>query len=245
MKEISSVNNELIKETAKLKEKKYRDMTNLFLIEGYHLIQMAKKYLQIVFVSNKEDYGKIDSVTYYYVTEEVINKLSQTKNSQGIIGVCQKMAFSSVSSNNIIALDNLQDPGNVGTIIRTALAFGIKDIVISDDTVDIYNDKVIRSSQGALFNVNIIVDNILKVCKSLKEQGYKIIGTSLNKAKELSPMTFSNKNIVIFGNEGNGVKEDILNSTDENIFIKINKEIDSLNVGVAASIIMYEISKLK
>ena len=243
MKEITSINNEFIKECAKLKDKKYRDESGKFLVEGYHLIEMASDYLETIFITDKKDYGKIKDVTYYLVTNEIIKKIAQTMNSQGIVGVCKKKNEKEISLDNVLMLDNLQDPGNVGTLIRSALAFNIKDIVLSNDTVDIYNDKVIRSSQGAIFKVNIIYRDLFDEIKLLQNKGYKVFGTALNNAKKLSDIKFSNKNVIVLGNEGAGIKEDILKITNENIFLEMNKEINSLNVGVAGSILMYELSK--
>ena len=243
MREIKSVNNELIKEIAKLKDKKYRDKEKKFLVEGYHLIEMAKDFLEIIFVSDKKDYEKIKGVTYYLVSNEVIKKLSQTMNPQGIIGVCTKKEDEKVTSNNVLILDNVQDPGNVGTLIRSALAFNYKDIILSKDSVDIYNDKVIRSSQGALFKVNIIYRNLVDEIKELKNNGYAVYGTSLKNAKPMQQIVFKDKKAIVLGNEGAGVSNDVLNITNENIYLEMNKEIDSLNVGVAGSIIMYELSK--
>ena len=243
IKEITSINNELIKEASKLKEKKYRDQKGLFLIEGYHLIEMASDLLETVFVTEKRDYDKISGVNYYLVTKEIINKLSQTINSQGIVGICHKKEEKEITSNNVLMFDNLQDPGNVGTLIRSALAFNCKDIVLSLNTVDIYNDKVIRSSQGAIFKTNIIYRDLSEEIKKLQKDGYKVYGTSLNNAKRIDDVTFSQKKVIILGNEGNGVSGDILSITDENVYLEMNKEIDSLNVGVAGSILMYELFK--
>lgn len=243
IKEIKSINNELIKEASKLKEKKYRDQKGKFLIEGYHLIEMASDLLETVFVTDKRDYDKIPGVNYYLVSKEVINKLSQTINSQGIVGICHKLEEKEVKSNNVLMFDNLQDPGNVGTLIRSALAFNCKDVILSLNTVDIYNDKVIRSSQGAIFKINIIYRNLVDEIKKLQKDGYKVYGTSLNNAKSIDDIEFPKKKVIILGNEGNGVSSDILQETDENIFLEMNKEIDSLNVGVAGSIIMYELFK--
>ena len=245
MRELTSINNELVKETSKLKDKKYRDLSGKFLVEGYHLVGMAKEYLEVVFVKDEKDYGQIGGVTYYLVNDEIIKKISQTQNSQGIIGVCHKKKEENIKSKNVIVLDNLQDPGNVGTIIRSALAFGYHDIILSNDSVDVYNDKVIRSSQGAIFKMNILYQDIFKTIKDLKSKEYKIFGTALNNAKALSDICFSTKNVIILGNEGSGIRNEILASTDENIFIEMNKDIDSLNVGVAGSIIMYELAKNK
>lgn len=243
MKEITSVNNELIKDTAKLKEKKYRNQTGLFLVEGYHLIEMAKDYLQTVFVSKKNDYGIIKGVDYILVNEDIINKLAQTINPQGIIGICKQKEDMNISSNTVIMFDNIQDPGNAGTLIRSALAFGYKDIILSEDSVDIYNDKVIRSSQGGIFKVNLIYRSLESEIKNLRNMGYHIYGTALNNATPMRKITFNKKNVIILGNEGNGIRDNILKLTDENIFLEMNKDIDSLNVGVAGSIIMYELAK--
>lgn len=243
MKEITSINNEFIKETAKLSDKKYRDKTGKFLIEGYHLIEMATEFLEVVFVCDKKDYGKIKGVEYFLVSDEVIKKLSQTMNPQGIVGICKKKEEKDITSNNVIMLDNLQDPGNIGTLIRSALAFGYKDIILSNDSVDIYNDKVIRSSQGAIFKMNIIYRNLNEEIDNLKNSGYKVYGTSLTNATPLGKISFSKKNAIILGNEGKGVKSELLDKCECNIFLEMNKEIDSLNVGVAGSIIMYELSK--
>ena len=245
MKELTSTNNDLVKESFKLKDKKYRDLTNKFLVEGYHLVDMAKDYLEIVFVKDKKDYGLISGVSYYLVNDDIIKKLSQTQNSQGIIGVCHKKKEENIKDNNVIILDNIQDPGNVGTIIRSALAFGYHDIILSNDSVDVYNDKVIRSSQGAIFKINILYQELFSALDELKKKGYKVFGTALNNAKELRDISFESKNAIILGNEGNGIRPEVLAITDENIFIEMNKDIDSLNVGVAGSIIMYELSKNK
>ena len=243
MKELTSVNNDLIKSIIKLKEKKYRDIENLFIVEGYHLVEMAKDYLTILFVTDKNDYGKIKNIDYYLVNDAIINKLSQTKNPQGIIGVCKKKKEEEISSNNVMMFDNIQDPVNVGTLIRSALAFNCLDVILSNDTVDIYNDKVIRSSQGAIFKVNIIYRDLFDAIDALRDKGYKIYGTALNNATSMSDIRFPKKKAIILGNEGSGVREEILSITDSNIYLDMNKDIDSLNVGVAGSIIMYEIAK--
>lgn len=245
MKEITSINNELIKSASKLKEKKYRDIENCFLVEGYHLVEMAKDYLKTIFVLDENDYGKIDGVEYYLVNENIINKLSQTKNPQGIVAICRKKEEKEISSNMVIMLDNVQDPGNVGTIIRSALAFNCFDIILSEDTVDIYNDKVIRGSQGAMFKVNIVYHDILEEIRVLKEKGYRVFGTALKNGKSIKDISFPKKSVVILGNEGSGVREEVLNVTDDNIYVDMNKDIDSLNVGVAGSIIMYELTNTK
>ena len=206
---------------------------------------MAKDFLKTVFVLDKKDYGKIPGVEYYLVSESVLNKLSQTKNPQGIIAICRKKEEKEISSDSVIMLDNIQDPGNVGTLIRSALAFNFYDVVLSDDTVDIYNDKVIRGSQGAIFKVNIVYRDLSEEIKLLKEKGYQVFGTALTNGKTMNSISFPKKSAIVLGNEGSGVRQEVLKATDANIFIDMNKEIDSLNVGVAGSIIMYELTKNK
>lgn len=243
MKEITSVNNNYIKDLIKLKQKKYRDINKLFIVEGYNIIKEAKDYLNTILISDKkkiseikDDYKNIDIIL---VTDEIINKLSSTQTPQGIIGICKYKEVSNIKG-NVVMLDGLQDPGNIGTIIRTAIAFGYNNIVLSEDSVDIYNDKVIRATQGAIFKINIIRTNLLKLIEELKKDNYNIIGTSLgDKSIDLDKLQVKAKHILILGNEGNGISKEVLNATDVNVFIPIDRQMESLNVGVAAGIMMY------
>lgn len=241
LKEIRSVNNEYIKDICKLKTKKYRDEQKKFLIEGYHLIEMALDYIDTILISDMKDYNRYQNKKYIFVTKEIINKLSSTQAPQGIIAIVNKIE-EKIDDGNILMLDNVQDPLNVGTLIRSALAFGIKNIVFSEDCVDIYNDKVIRGSQGSIFKINFSYCNLEETIKKLKEKEYQVFGTALVNGKELDEIK-CNKYVLILGNEGQGIRNNILNMTDFNIYIPINKEIDSLNVSVAGSILMHELRK--
>ena len=136
-------------------------------------------------------------------------------------------------------MDNINDPGNMGTLIRSSLGFGIDTIVISNDSVDVFNEKVIRASQGAIFNVNIVYADLLTVIEKLKAQSVKVIGTSLESSVDLKEVGKLEKYAIILGNEANGVKKEILNETDTNVRIKMDSKLESLNVAVAGSIIMY------
>ena len=209
MKQINSVNNEYIKELSKLKTKKYRDELGLFIVEGYHLVKEAKDYLVDVLITNELD--KVEGVNNILVTEDIIKKLSFSQTPQNIIGVCKMNVNDKLCGNRFLLLDNIQDPGNLGTLIRTALGFGIDTIVASLDTVDIYNDKVIRASQGALFHINYVKGNLLDIIPTLKLRGIKVIGTSLKSSIDLKKIDCSDNFAVILGNEGNGVSEDVLN----------------------------------
>lgn len=252
MKEITSVNNSYIKELMKLKQKKYRDEEKRFLVEGYHLVEMAKGCLEIVLVTKKEDVNKYgNGIQYILVKDEIIKKLSDTKTPQGIIGVCKikdnKDIKEIININNynkkdlVVMLDGLQDPGNIGTIIRTSLSFGVNTIVFSDTCVDCYNEKVIRGSQGGIFKINMLKGKLIEYISEYRKCKYDIIGTSLNNASSLDEVDIdklNNKKVIVFGNEGNGVSEEVLNNTDINLYIPIN-DMESLNVGVAAGILLY------
>ena len=179
MKIIKSLQNQSIKDIAKLKEKKYRDMTGLFIVEGEHLVKMAKEAsnLETILVDENqlEKYlDLIDEDTTIIVNEAIVNKLSYTKSPQGIIGIVKKQEKYVQGLNKVLVLDNLQDPGNVGTLLRSALAFNYDQIFISDSSVDIYNDKVIRSSQGAVFKLNIKRDSLDNFFSILKDVKFKI-----------------------------------------------------------------------
>lgn len=244
VKEIKSSSNEYIKELSKLKNKKNRDLEGKFLVEGYHLIEMSEQYLETVLISDIKDLNFIPNKKYILVTKEIISKLSSTQSPQGIIGVVNKKK-EYIGEGNILMLDNVQDPNNVGVLIRSALAFGIKDIILSRDCVDIYNEKIIRGSQGSIFKINYIYCELEEKIKELKEKNYTIYGTSLKNGKTLDKIKLNNKCCLILGNEGQGVKDEILELTDNNIYIPISLDIDSLNVAVAGSILMYEIGKNK
>ena len=241
MKQINSINNEYIKELSKLKIKKYRDEKGKFLIEGYHLVQEAKKYLVDVLITKEED--AVEGANNILVTEDIIKKLSFSQSPQNIIGVCKMNNIQKISGCKFLILDNIQDPGNLGTLLRSALGFGIDTIIASLDTVDIYNDKVIRASQGAIFNIDYVKGDLKEIIPSLKLSGVKIIGTSLKSSVDLKEIDCSASFAVILGNEGSGVREEILNLTDINVRIEMSEKMESLNVAIAGSIIMYYLYK--
>mgnify|MGYP003289921791 CR=1 FL=1 len=238
MKEISSVNNDFIKNICKLKQKKYRDEERKFIVEGYHLVEEAKEYLKLVLITDIKD--KVEGVENILVTKDVINKISQTQTPQNIVGICSYFDNSNIEYNGrILLLDDLQDPGNIGTLIRSSLGFGIDLIVLSKNSVDIYNDKLIRSTQGAIFKVKIIEEDLFKVINEIKNNNIKVFGTSLKDGTNLNSFEKINKYALVLGNEGNGVRQEVLDVCDKNIFIEMDRKLESLNVGVSGSIIMH------
>ena len=146
-------------------------------------------------------------------------------------------------SNQILMLDNIQDPGNMGTIIRSAAAFHFDTIIVGNDCVDVYSPKVVRASQGMLFHVNIIVKPLGPAIEELKKQNYQILATNVTGGNNLKTLEKKEKFAIIMGNEGQGVKKELLNKSDSYLYIDIASTCESLNVGVAASIIMYELDK--
>lgn len=239
---ITSVNNEHIKELAKLKDKKYRDSSNLFLVETEHLVLEAfKKGLVKELILDKDALFPLD-VTTTYVNREVMKKLSSTESIPKVMAVVYKKEENLNVGEKILVLDNIQDPGNLGTIIRSAVAFNIDTIVLSNDTVDLYNPKVVRSNQGMMFHVNIIRTDVVKFIADLKKDGYKIVGTKVTNGHDVKESKIYSHFALIIGNEGRGMSKDLDLLCDEYLYIRMNDNCESLNASVAASIIMYEIN---
>ena len=237
---ISSINNDFVKETAKLKEKKYRDLTNTFLIEGEHLVKEASKNNLIKTIIVLEDFPYETNLNKVIVTKEVMKKLSDNPSIPRIMAIVSKKENTKIG-NKIIILDRLQDPGNLGTIIRSATAFNFDTLILSEDTVDLYNPKVIRSTQGMLFNINIKRCNIKELIVNLKEKDYLILGTKVDGGVDVRDYSVNKKFAFIIGNEGQGISSDILDLCEDYLYIKMNNRCESLNAGVAASILMYEL----
>ena len=142
----------------------------------------------------------------------------------------------------VLILDRIQDPGNLGTIIRSAVAFNIDTIICSPDTVDFYNPKVVRASQGMMFHIPIIIKNTNEVIRNLKNNDYKIVGTKVTNGKDVREASIYSHFALIIGNEGQGISRDIEELCDEYLYIKMNENCESLNASVAASILLYEIN---
>lgn len=238
----TSTDNKKIKELKKLNIKKYRDQSNSFLVEGEHLVLEAYKkgLLEELFL---EENTKLDlDVKTSYLSYNVIKYISELESPSKIMGLCKKLEEKEMK-NKVLVLDDIQDPGNFGTIIRSAVAFNIDTIVVSNNTVDLYNSKVIRASQGMLFNINIIRRDLNVFVPELKKEGYQIYATKVNGGKSLKTIEKMEKFAIIMGNEGAGVSDNLMNLADEYLYIDMNSNCESLNVAVATSIILYELDK--
>ena len=236
---ISSKQNTKIKEIGKLiSDNSYRKERKEFVIEGFHLLEMALEDKLVKAIFSLEPIKNIDEkITNYIVSEDILKKISTQKNPQGVVAICSMRKEKEISHNNVLYLDEVSDPGNLGTLLRTALAFSFKDVILSKGSVSLYNEKTISSSQGAIFRLNIISGDEQNLI-DLKEKGYKILATEIKGSVELKNIKKSDKQVLILGNEAHGVNEKILNLADERIRIDIN-EIESLNVAICGAIMMH------
>lgn len=247
---ITSKDNDKVKAIKKLKNKKYRK--NKFIVEGIKMVREAiTENADIDVIVIRSDFGDTSQISkkdlekynYIEVTENVFNDLTDVVAPQGILAVINKNKNNSdidENDNFIIALDGLQDPGNLGTIIRTADAANLKQIIVSKDTADCYSPKVIRSTMGAIYRVNIIeTENLADTLLSLKQNGFDVITTELDATTSIYDVDY-NKKIVIIGNEANGVSEDIRNISDKKVKIPMLGKTESLNASVAAGLMIYE-----
>ncbi len=237
---ITSLNNDKVKELVRLREKKYRDKCGLFFIEGYDLVKEAYDAGMLLELYLIEGTEVPFDIKYTYVSKDVMKKISDLESFSPYFGICKKKEEKEIG-NKIIILDNIQDPGNLGAIIRSACAFGFNTIVLSNDTVDLYNPKTIRSSKGMLFHINIIVKNLVEFINGV--EGYVIYGTDVNNGNDISKEEFSSKIGLVIGNEGQGVSEEVKKLCNKNLYINMDSNCESLNAAVAASILMYEVSK--
>lgn len=255
MQVITSKDNEIIKNIRKLKEKKYRDINNEYIIEGIKLIREAvaeEANIRLIVVCDDciAD-GCIDQKLLYeiakyeciYVNKKVFSLLTDVQNPQGLLAVIKKQNKEediNYKEDVIVALDGIQDPGNLGTILRTIDSVGLSQVIVSKDTADAYNPKVVRSTMGAIFRVNIIEsENLLDTLKNIKKHKYKIMATSLETDNSIYDVDY-NKKVIVIGNEANGVSKEVLDYADEKIKIPMLGKTESLNASVATSIILYE-----
>lgn len=238
IKYISSRQNALIKEVAKLRQNSERTKRGLFLVEGYHLFEMAKlnNMIKAVFLL-KEDKSLPENIDQYIITKEILLKLTSTMCPQEIVTLCTMKEEREIKTNRVVYLDDVSDPGNVGTILRNALAFSYFDVILGNKCASVYNEKVIQASQGAIFSLNIVKGEIATL-KKLQQNGYQLYATSLKDAIPIGSVNASDKHVLIMGNEARGVDENILELASEKLYIPMNN-IDSLNVGVACGIAMY------
>lgn len=237
--ELTSTSNKTVVYAASLKEKKHRDKEGKYLIEGEHLVEMAGDSIECIFTT---DYSyEHDTKPVYHVNEAIIRKLSFVQAPQGIIAIVKKKVNEiDYSLNRYLLCDGVADPGNMGTIIRTALAFNVDMVILANGSVDVYNDKVIRGSQGAILKMPVVYTNMDECVKKLQENNVKVYASTLSKRSiDLKDVKEVDRFALVVGNEGCGVSQSVQDASDFNIKISHSECIDSLNVGVATSIMLY------
>ena len=232
---ITSLTNEKMKEYAKLNQSKYREEKGLFIVEGPHLVSEAKQLnlLEEVITTDPNIQGTL-------VSDAVMKKLSNTVHPVKVLGICKIVKRAKVCS-KVLVLDCISDPTNLGTLLRSAIAFGFETVFLANGSVDPYNDKVIRGSQGAIFKVNIIKGDIVKFLAEIKKT-HQILGTNVRKGMDVSSIKKEPNIALILGNEARGMSEAAEEFVDLNLYIKMQNT-ESLNVSVAGSILMYELTK--
>lgn len=253
---INSVNNPQVKEIVKLqKNATYRREVGKFVVEGIHLVAEALKkgIVEAVYLTQavyKELYESLPTSNdeYFIIKKHVADKISMTVHNQGIFAVCQVVTQEVDYKHDILLLDRVQDPGNIGTLIRSAASFDFRTVISAPTSVSFYNDKVIRSTQGNFFQINLVREYLIQTINDLKEEGYVIIGTQMHEeSKLLSKVRLKDnqKYAVVIGNESKGISPEISMLLDYNVLIPMEEEVESLNAAVAGSILMYEIYEHK
>ena len=250
---ITSKDNETIKSIKKLKEKKYR--TESFIVEGIKMVKEALEQAEVEKVivsetfSNSDDFKGLncDEQKLIIASDKVFEDLTDVVTPQGIIAVVKKSSNLEIdySDEFVLALDGIQDPGNLGTIIRTADSANIKTILVSKDTVDAYSPKVVRSTMGGIFRTKVIeVEDLAQSLIEYKNNGFKVLTTELSAEKSIYDIDYQ-KSVVVIGNEANGVTEKVSKVASEKVIIPMLGKTESLNAAVATSIMIYEYVRQK
>lgn len=250
MKEIQASKNPLIKELRKLHQKKHREEQGRYLLEGFHLVEEAARWgetLELILVTQRglREWGswlaRQGEESLYQVSDEVMRSLSDLPTPQGIMAVVsKKKQIITDFSGRWLLLDRVQDPGNVGTMVRTADAAGFAGVALGTGCADPYSTKVLRSMQGSNFHLPLVNVQLEQLIPQLQQLSIPVYGTELNvDAKPFQEVEVTADVALLMGNEGQGVAKDLLNITDFNLYIPIYGKAESLNVGVAAGILMY------
>lgn len=245
---ITSRQNKEIKAVRKLQKRRQREKMQQYLIEGHHLVGEAIKanapIQQIYATETAAKQGDYDNVTL--ISEEVADALRETTHSQGVFAVVampnEELVMDQLGS-AVLLLDGVQDPGNLGTIVRTADAFGYRDILLGEGTVDRYNEKTLRAMQGSHFHVNMYTTNLEQTVPALQSVGYRIGATLLDETStsiRQSDLTMSGRWGLVLGNEGHGVSQAIADLSDVHLHIPMIGDAESLNVAIAGSVAMYQ-----
>ena len=235
---INSTENSRIVKYAKLKQKKYRDLYQLFIVEEKHLIEEAIKADLLDTLIIREGCENPFGREPLWVSETVMKKISNNVSLNDCIGICRIPEEKEIKGNSFIILENVQDPGNVGTIIRTAYSLGYDAVLLSKGCASPYSYKTVQSTQGALFHIPVITGEIEELISVVKEAGCKVYATALDCSHPLSETVKTEKYALLMGNEGQGLSDKAISLSDESIRIEM-ANFESLNVAIAMGICAY------
>ncbi len=232
----------------KLHSRKARDDSGNFLVEGFHLVEealRAKVVSEVIFCigARLPTEWDVSGVSLFEVNEPIAEMLSQTKVSQHVFAVCRKQVeyLDWQQHQTFLLVDALQDPGNLGSIIRTADAVGVDAVILGEGCVDVYNDKTIRATQGSLFHLPVISANLQAAIAHLKKQTIPVFGTALTNGQSVFSLKAPSRFALIVGNEGSGVSRQLLQEADQSLFVPMRGQAESLNVSVATAVLLYHL----
>lgn len=243
---ITSVNNDLVKETAKLQQRKYREDSGLFLLEGEKCINEAiSSGVEIVNVFVAEGYDKFPDIDTFEVTEAILSKISTTTSAPKAVAVAkQKKQVWSGEYKKVVLLEGIKDAGNLGTILRTSCAFGVDALILYGDTVDLYNPKCVRSSVGNLWKVPVFevkdIDWLREKFKAFEKIATLPKSETTVMLKDYVP---ESRVLLMFGSEADGLNEELKNFATKNITIEMRENVESLNLSISAAVMLYQIFK--
>ncbi len=239
---ITSRDNGKIKHLRKLLDKKTSLSEGLFVIEGENLVEEAIKNNLLTELYILDGVENRFDFECNYVTEDVMKSISSLNSASRIVGV-SKFINKKTLGKRVVLLDDIQDPGNAGTIIRNAVAFGVDTVVFSKKSVSPYNEKVLRSTGGMIYNINIIISDLKDIINELKKNNIKVYSTNLKSSISLENVPKTDEYAFVFGNEGNGVSKEVNDLCDTAVRIDMDSKCESLNVGVSTAIVLYYMFK--
>lgn len=258
---INSISNRQVKEILKLqKQPKYRRSTGLFVAEGLKMLTEAAENgcLVKLYISGTvagKDNERLEklcmSCSFETVTDNIFKQLSDTVTTQGVLGIIKQPSYNITDILNCkkhmwLLLDNIQDPGNLGTIMRTAEGAGMSAVIMGKGTADLFNPKTVRSTMGAIFRMPFIyTDDITETIKIIKNKGFNIYGAAMGGNKTYDQADYTKGAGIVIGNEANGISGRVLGYVTEKIHIPMEGKLESLNAAVAAAVIMYEAARQK
>ena len=252
MKRIESKSNALVKHWKKLVTvRKEREKSKEFLVEGHHLVEEALKVPGMVKHIMIGDHATLDhkwqtgDIQLLEISPEVVQELADTEHTQGIFAHCQQPAYKLALNawSRVLLIDAVQDPGNVGTMIRTADAAGVDAVILGKGSADAFNPKTLRSAQGSTFHLPVVKADLEDWIANLADEGFVLIGTALEGAKNYKDVAPSDKMAFILGNEGAGVQANLLEQVDARVKIPIYGQAESLNVAIASAIVLYHFAE--